>query len=240
MCGVYEPTNVISISYSGAEIDLPYSYLMRQCAEVMKLGLQGITVIASSGDSGVGSFEGDPTPSGCLGPKEDVFSPEFITDCPYIVAVGATEFVRKKSTAVQDGRFDERPTTDFSSGGAFSNVFDAPDWQKMHVASYLGTTGPRLGFDGYEGGGTNYSNVGVAVGKFNKAGRGVPDVSMVGASVRTMYSGRWHHLEGTSASTPIFASLLTLINEERLAVGKAPVGFIHQVIVSLSRVCPDI
>lgn len=33
MCGVYKPTNVISISYGEAEIDLPENYQTRQCNE---------------------------------------------------------------------------------------------------------------------------------------------------------------------------------------------------------------
>jgi tripeptidyl-peptidase I len=233
MCGVYEPTAVISISYSGAEIGLPYSYLQRQCAEIMKLGLQGVTVVTSSGDNGVGSFEGDPTPSGCLGEKGDVFNPEFISDCPYVLSVGATELVRARGVARRRGDFTEIAARDFSSGGGFSNVFETPTWQKRYVEEYLRTTGPELGFDGYSGGGTNYSNVGVAEGKFNKLGRATPDVSAVGASVRVMYGGRWKHLMGTSASAPIFASLLTLVNEERLAANKAPVGFVNQVFVSV-------
>jgi tripeptidyl-peptidase I len=232
MCGVYEPTNIISISYSGAEIDLPYSYIQRQCAEIMKLGLQGVTVVAASGDNGVGSFEGDPTPSGCLGPNEDVFNPEFISDCPYVLAVGATEFVNKRRGERQDGKYNEIATTDFSSGGGFSNVFETPAWQKAHVDKYLAETGPELGFEGYVGGGTNYSNVGVLPGKFNMAGRATPDLAAVGASVRTIYRGRWTRLLGTSASAPIVASFLNLINEERLAVNKSTIGFVHQVIVS--------
>ena len=32
---------------------------------------------------------------------------------------------------------------------------------------------------------------------------------------------------GTSASTPVFASILTRINEERIEAGKSPVGFVN-------------
>lgn len=32
---------------------------------------------------------------------------------------------------------------------------------------------------------------------------------------------------GTSASTPIFSSVITRINEERLNVGKKPIGFLN-------------
>lgn len=37
-CGVYKPTNVISISYGGQEPSLPVNYQKRQCNEFMKLG----------------------------------------------------------------------------------------------------------------------------------------------------------------------------------------------------------
>jgi subtilase family serine protease len=55
MCGTYKPTNVISVSYGGQEADLPISYQKRQCLEYMKLGLQGVSFLFASGDSGVSS-----------------------------------------------------------------------------------------------------------------------------------------------------------------------------------------
>lgn len=55
MCGVYKPTNVISLSYGGQESDVPISYQKRQCLEYMKLGLQGVSFLFASGDSGVSS-----------------------------------------------------------------------------------------------------------------------------------------------------------------------------------------
>ena len=53
MCGAYQPTNVISISYSSQEDDFPAYYLRRQCQEFLKLGLQGLSVFVASGDVGV-------------------------------------------------------------------------------------------------------------------------------------------------------------------------------------------
>ncbi|KGO73973.1 Peptidase S8/S53, subtilisin/kexin/sedolisin [Penicillium italicum] len=63
-CGVYDPPKVISISYGSAEADLPISYRRRQCAEFMKLGTMGVSVVVASGDSGVAGRGGHPTPSG--------------------------------------------------------------------------------------------------------------------------------------------------------------------------------
>lgn len=60
MCGTFIPTNVMSISYGSAETDPESSkgtllapYLQRGCNEVLKLGLQGVSVLVASDDSGV-------------------------------------------------------------------------------------------------------------------------------------------------------------------------------------------
>lgn len=60
-------TNVISISYGGQESDLPAAYQQRQCNEFMKLGLQGVSIVLASGDSGVGGTDG------CIGSAGNVF-----------------------------------------------------------------------------------------------------------------------------------------------------------------------
>ena len=55
-CGVFKPTNVISISYHEIELDLSYAYQKRQCLEFLKLALQGVSTFTSSGDTGVGTY----------------------------------------------------------------------------------------------------------------------------------------------------------------------------------------
>lgn len=60
-CGVFEPTNVISFSYAVPEAALPPSYVQRQCAEYMKLAMQGVSLVFASGDAGVASAEGCST-----------------------------------------------------------------------------------------------------------------------------------------------------------------------------------
>ncbi|KAI1374799.1 subtilisin-like protein [Hypoxylon crocopeplum] len=234
MCGVYKPTNVISISYSGAEIDLPPSYQQRQCAEIMKLGLQGSTIIISSGDDGVGGFPSPGAPTGCLGPARDVFNPQFLATCPYILAVGSTVL----QTNGTPGVTPEEATDRFPSGGGFSNIYDAPDWQRDIVGKYLEAA--QLPFEGYEGGGGNYSNVENGTGRFNKLGRAYPDVSANGDHFVISSGGELLRIGGTSASAPLWGSIITLINEERLAAGKGPVGFVHQVLYSHPEVFKDI
>jgi tripeptidyl-peptidase-1 len=236
MCGVYEPTNVISISYGGGEADLPAYYVRRQCDEIMKLGLQGVTTVISSGDSGVGSYEGDGGyANGCAGPDGRVFYPATDASCPYVLAVGSTQF----DNATKPGpacKLNEVATARFPSGGGFSNYFDAPDYQKDAVKTYFDTV--SLDFTGYTDPGTNFSDVGTGV--YRIGGRGYPDVAAIGDRFVIRTQGIWATIGGTSLSAPVWAGLLTLINEERIAAGKSTVGFINPVLYAHPEVFTDI
>lgn len=45
---------------------------------------------------------------------------------------------------------------------------------------------------------------------------------------------------GTSASSPVFAAIITRINEERIAVGKGPVGFVNPTLYAHPEMFHDI
>ncbi|RPD57829.1 family S53 protease [Lentinus tigrinus ALCF2SS1-7] len=101
----------------------------------------------------------------------------------------------------------------FSSGG-FSNIFARPDYQSSAVSSYLAALGS-----------TNS-------GLYNTTGRGFPDVSAQALNYLIRESGAWELVLGTSASTPTFASIVALLNDERLKAGKAPLGFVNPLLYS--------
>ena len=52
-------------------------------------------------------------------------------------------------------------------------------------------------------------------------------MSAVGLNILLYVSGQPSFVGGTSASAPIFASIINLINEKRLGAGKSTVGFIN-------------
>ncbi|KAJ5087399.1 hypothetical protein N7456_011015 [Penicillium angulare] len=218
-CGVYDPPNVISISYGSAEADLPIAYQRRQCNEFMKLGMRGVSVIVASGDSGVAGREGDPTPSNCLGDKGQIFAPDFPASCPYMTAVGATYI----PTGGNAKDHQEVAVSRFPSGGGFSNIYERPDWQSKAVEEYFSKAKPDYPY--YES--VNNKSFGANGGIYNRIGRGYPDVSAVGDNVVIYNKGLPTSIGGTSASAPVFAAILTLINEERLAAGKSTVGFVN-------------
>ncbi|KAJ6783317.1 hypothetical protein PWT90_02552 [Aphanocladium album] len=215
MCGTFKPNNVYSVSYGLTEHFWPTNYLKRQCDEFMKLGLRGVSVVFASGDGGVaGGHGGD-----CLGSKEDIFNPAHPASCPYVTSVGATYIPTGGSIDS-----DEVATTSFASGGGFSNIWETPDYQSSAVSTFFAKHGP--GFAGYKtkDGKVPTSSSG---GYYNKAGRGFPDVAALGDNGAMVISGQETLNGGTSMAAPIFAAIITRINEERIHNGKKPLGFLN-------------
>ncbi|KAL5329892.1 hypothetical protein ACEPPN_003412 [Leptodophora sp. 'Broadleaf-Isolate-01'] len=231
-CGVYKPTNVISISYGGGEADLPPAYQKRQCAEFMKLGMQGVSVVLASGDSGVAGSPGEGgNADGCLGTGQ-IFAPDFPATCPYLTAVGGTTLPQGANVKTDA----ETAVTRFGSGGGFSNIYPRPAYQQAAVSAYLANYPPP--YKSYSG--VDNMNIGAGGGIYNKDGRGYPDVSSVGDNIVIFNKGAPTLIGGTSASAPIFASILNRINEERIAAGKSTVGFVNPTLYAHPQVLHDI
>jgi len=82
--------------------------------------------------------------------------------------------------------------------------------------------------------------------KWNSTGnaRAYPDVSANGAGYVVALVGSYDYLlYGTSASTPVFGAIVTLINEARMNKGKGSVGFLSMFISVIcsfvwSQCCP--
>ncbi len=197
---------------------------MRQCQEYMKLGLQGVSVIYSSGDYGVAGNSGrciDPITKQYNNGTSGLFNPSFPSTCPYVTAVGATQ-IKPGASVVQPEQACE---TVIFSGGGFSNVFPLPDYQAPAVQSFFRDHPPPYGAD-----------------RFNNSQqtRGFPDVSANGANYVVVVDGKFSLVYGTSASAPVFGAIITLINEARLDLGKGPVGFLNPALYSHPYVLNDI
>ncbi|KAI9925294.1 hypothetical protein ASPWEDRAFT_121564 [Aspergillus wentii DTO 134E9] len=227
MCGEYKPTNVISISYGGSESDLPISYQRRQCNEWMKLGMQGISAVVASGDSGVASADNT-----CLGKDGKVFVPEFPATCPYMTSVGGTYL----PVGADVKKNQEVATESFKSGGGFSNIYETADYQKKAVSDYFATT--NVPYKSYSS--VDNSSFAQGGGIYNRNGRGYPDVSAIADNILIFNKGLSTVIGGTSAAAPVFASLLTRINEERIAANKSTVGFVNPVLYANPDVFTDV
>ncbi|KAK4553188.1 hypothetical protein LTR86_009718 [Recurvomyces mirabilis] len=269
-CGLFEPTNVISVSYGGQEADVPIAYQKRQCLEFLKMGLQGVSFLFASGDAGVGNYPasqgGIDGETGCLGPKGDVFNPTWPNTCPYITNIGGTKVYPNHSVITEpqpESAANDPAAGGYSSGGGFSNIYPIPDYQAAAVASYFANFSPPFPYycalapdtnGTTTGSGTPYDLLNITalqsgtqgkenngtLGLYNRIGRGVPDVSANGDEIATFVKGKYVVSGGTSASTPIFAAVLNRINEERLGLGKGPVGFVNPVLYRHPEVLNDV
>jgi hypothetical protein len=103
-----------------------------------------------------------------------------------------------------------------TSGGGFSTFKPTPSWQKAAVKSYFQTLPYReYPTDGY-----------------NPKGRAYPDVSLIGVWYEVFIQGELTPIFGTSASAPVFAAMISLVNAERASNGKRSLGFINPMIYS--------
>ncbi|MCJ1312828.1 hypothetical protein MMC25_006504 [Agyrium rufum] len=212
-CGRYTPASVISTSYGSNEASTPLSYNVRQCNEYMKLGLAGVTILYSSGDSGVAGNGGQcctnaKCASGQFSTSGKTFAPSFPGTCPYVTSVGATQIVPGASVTAPE----EACETVIYSGGGFSNDFALPSYQSSAVKSYFTNHKPTYTA-------TQYNN--------SQTVRGYPDISANGANYVVAVDGALSLVYGTSASSPVVGAIITLINEQRANAGKKAVGFIN-------------
>ncbi|KAJ7908382.1 family S53 protease-like protein [Mycena leptocephala] len=137
------------------------------------------------------------------------FVPTAPSTCPWVTSIGSSQTILENFTK---NNFSEIGAP-FSSGG-FSNYFEAPAYQKGAVDAYISSLG-----DTYSG-------------LFNTTGRGFPDVSAEGVNFVVVAGNRTGLVSGTSASSPVFASIIALLNDELIAAGKSPLGFLNPFLYS--------
>ncbi|KAF2488512.1 tripeptidyl-peptidase-like protein [Lophium mytilinum] len=120
-----ELPQTLTTSYGEDEQSVPEQYSKTVCDLIGQLGARGVSVLFSSGDTGVGSA--------CQtndGKNTTRFLPTFPASCPYVTAVGGTHYVEPESAIY------------FSSGG-FSDRFPRPSYQDKAVGDYLKILGDR-------------------------------------------------------------------------------------------------
>jgi len=106
---------IFSMSYGDNENTVVPNYALRVNQEFQKMGLRGITLLASSGDGGVAGSQ----PTQCK-----TFIPTFPAASPFVTAVGGTT----GSSPEVAGPL---------SGGGFSNYWAQPSYQTAAITQYF-------------------------------------------------------------------------------------------------------
>jgi len=204
------PPLVTSISYGSLAPEDPNVDKQRFASEACKLGLRGITIVVASGDDGVANFQARGDPSQCG------FTPSYPATCPFATAVGGTQGVESGTAEIMCSSSTDGGIT---SGGGFSVFYELPDWQADAVNGYL----------------ANAANLPPQSAGYNGSMRAYPDVAIAAYSYEITIGGQSYYGSGTSASSPVFASMVSLVNGIRLAKGKSPVGFLNPALYAMGN-----
>jgi tripeptidyl-peptidase-1 len=196
---------VHSISYGGPEAGVPQQNRQIFNTAVQKLATQGGSVLIASGDDGAAGTGARDNPNNCR------YTPDWPSTSPYVTAVGATQGPESGKAEVVCSSLTGGVIT---SGGGFSNLYARPAYQNAQVAAYLQRNQPVAGFQ--------------------PQGRAYPDVSVMGFNYPVVVGGQFALESGTSASAPVFAGMVTLINDARMAAGKPALGFLNQALYSVN------
>lgn len=239
---------VWSVSYGDEEMGYfnkfgSFSYIDRMEVELQKFAARGFTVFAGSGDAGasnVGEAGNDISPTQ---PSCDANHPFYPSNSPWVTSVSSTflspnylpvcsqqmspflpitcEKVGEVAVGVTQGLF-------WTTGGGFSNRSDVnpiPEWQAEAVYSYLKQA--------------EATNTLPPSTYFNNGGRGYPDVATLGHNLIMHFAGSLTTVDGTSASGPVMAGMLSLINDARLNAGLSTMGCVNPFLYAAANADPS-
>ncbi|TLD03868.1 hypothetical protein PgNI_11159 [Pyricularia grisea] len=204
--------HVVSISYADDEHTVPRPYAERVCGMFAQLASRGVSVLAASGDggsTGIGRSRCS-LPDGPAGNRRRATIPTFPASCPWVTAVGATDNQGPPVTGA------------FFSAGGFSNYFAQPEWQAEAARGYVTKLKSGEVSDGKSPGEDMY----------DAGGRATPDISAVGAEFVVRRDGRDANVIGTSASTPVVAAMVALVNDALLRSGANSTGWLNPALYS--------
>lgn len=235
-----DPPLVHSISWGDAESLFPPSFVERLDYELMKFALRGITVLIASGDNGISA-----TGSECA------FVPDIVGSSPWVTTVGATmpslasapycsepAIHQALGGCVESGPITCSVTAGavITSSGYWSLYRSQPSYQVGAVQAYLqqvpcapcqSAAARRLQKVPVTPCQHLNSQKVCELHPLLGARRAAPDVALPGNSYPTLVNGSLGLFDGTSASAPAFAAMISLLNAEQRRRGQPPLGFLN-------------
>jgi len=158
------------------------------------------------------------------------FTADYPTSSPYVTSVGATQFLSNGGRVTSEVAASILTKAIITTGGGFSTFQGMPDYQQTTVQQYL--TNPNSNLPPSD--------------TFDANMRAYPDVSFNGHNYLVYYSNDTSdncpcpstQVDGTSASSPALAGLVTVINDQLLNRGKTSLGFLNYVLYQMYNDVP--
>jgi subtilase family serine protease len=213
--------NVISVSYGVSENWLTAAWNPAGPADaaaenqaLAQLAAQGQTVCVSSGDAGAWTDQSQY-------PTEQPNTSDPASQ-PYVTAVGGTNLTDSSTAPYQyvsetswyDPSDFGRGFFGTGGGGGFSQLWSIPYWQ---VGTFSPAVNPQASL----------------------TMRNVPDVSLYGdydtGGYDVAIDGNWYSINGTSASSPLWAAFLTDVDAVRAGEGISPLGSANPLLYSIGE-----
>jgi len=201
--------SVISYSFTSCEQICGKDYVLTRLVEAKKASTEGITWIASSGDSGSAGCDAFPVTEAEGGPAVN-----YPADLAYVTAVGGTEF---------SGDLNN-PSLYWDANGSAMEYIPETAWHDTG-ADYPSCGLPFAGHVASGGGRSLYIDkpwfqVGITP---DDNSRDVPDLALSASGCHDPYpvygwnkaqkQNTWAAMGGTSAAAPVFAGIVALLNQ---------------------------
>uniref|UniRef100_A0A6C0JA19 Peptidase S53 domain-containing protein n=1 Tax=viral metagenome TaxID=1070528 RepID=A0A6C0JA19_9ZZZZ len=200
----------------------------------MLIAARGVTMVVSSGDSGApGRSDEDCSGQNTNGYSNRTIIAAFPGASPWVVSVGGTYIVESNTTVNQtdtplckqgncaNGSVEETVNFDnvgWTAGGGFAEFFgeERPVWQDEAIKGYFSKKLPLP-----------------QPHQFNSNSRGGPDVAAIGHNCPVILQGDLQPVDGTSCSSPLFASILSLVNQFQENRGRPKVGLVAPLLYAM-------
>ena len=198
---------ILSASYTIAARAIPPSARQELADMIQESTAQGTTFVVASGDDGAKSASGTCS-----------YFDDTSLASPYAVVVGGTSWKNSEypsadatEVAAMCGNLPDYST--ITSGGSFAWHYDKPNFQGNRTSEYLARVQMLPSSSAY-----------------NPNGRGYPDVSALGDLYPIVINAKVIPVDGTSASTPYFAGVLSLLHDVAHANGDVLPSHINPVL----------
>jgi len=197
----------LSISYGLDEVQQGNDQLTAENTALTQLSALGITVVVSSGDNGAYGWTGTNNFPATLEAPDPGSQ-------PLVTCVGGTSLTTgPKEVYVTEQAWNRLGSGSGATGGGVSSYWPIPTWQPPNLMTF-------------NGGSATFRNV--------------PDVAAVGdpitgVAVYSRPNGGWIQIGGTSASAPIWASYLSILNAGlQYIAGGQQIGFFNPTLYNVS------
>jgi len=197
-----DAAQVISISYGADEVMMGNTQMAAEGKVLKQLAAQGQAVFVSAGDQGA---------YGRTGSGLNVSDPGAQ---PYVTSVGGTSLYTGPDSVYElEDVWNLLGAGAGATGGGVSAYWAIPSWQL-----FTDSQGQLVSVASFNGGSSTMRNM--------------PDVAAVaspvtGVSVYSALNGGWQQVGGTSASSPIWASYISIVDSAWRTIGLGRVGFVN-------------